>query len=60
MTVWDAIRALRSHRLSLKHKGRSIREDEGAWIVGRSYGRLFAITASFPSLSALGDWIKAL
>lgn len=53
MTVWNALRALHGHGLTLKHKGR-------VWIVGRSYGQLFAITASFPSLSALGDWIEAL
>lgn len=60
MTVWDALRALRSHRLTLKHRGRSIREDDGLWLVGRSYGGLFAVTASFPSLSAMGEWIEAL
>lgn len=60
MTVWDALRALRRHGLSLKHKGRSIRRDEGVWLVGRQYGELFAISASFPSLTALGEWIEAL
>ena len=60
VTVWDAMRVLNRKGLTLKHKGRSIQADEGLWLVGRRYGRFFAITASFASLVALQAWIEAL
>lgn len=60
MTVWDAMRALNRLGLSLKHRGRSIRHDEGLWLVGRRYGRFFAITESFASLTDMQEWIEAL
>ena len=59
MTVWDAMRVLNRMGLTIKHKGRSIRCDEGLWLVGRRYGRLFAVTASFSSLSDMQAWIEA-
>lgn len=59
MTVWDAIRALRRRGLSLKHKGRSVRDDDGLWLVGRRYGPLFAVIAALPSLAALEAWLEA-
>ena len=59
MTVWDALRALNRRGLSLKHKGRSIRGDEGMWLVGRRYGSVFAVTAVLPSLAALQGWLEA-
>ncbi len=59
MTVWDAIRALNRRGMSLKFKGRSIKDDDGAWLVGRRHGPVFAVTAALPSLSALQDWFEA-
>ena len=58
MTVWDCIRALNRRSLSVKHKGRTL--SEGVWLVGRAYGRFFAITDSFTTLEALGDYVAEL
>ncbi|MYE07105.1 MAG: hypothetical protein F4Y04_07805 [Chloroflexi bacterium] len=60
LTVWDCIRALDRRDLRVKHKGRSIGAEEGLWLVGRAYGRFFAITASFGTLEALGAYVAGL
>ena len=60
ITVWDCIRALNRRNLSVKRKGRTIGADEGLWLVGRAYGRFFAITASFGTLEALGAYVAGL
>lgn len=60
LTVWDCIRLLNRRNLSVKHKGRSIDADEGLWLVGRRYGRFFAITESFGTLEALGAYVAGL
>ena len=56
MTVWECIRRLRDTGLSVKHKGRTLRE--GLWLVGRPKGRFFVVVKAFASLDDLGKWVE--